>query len=188
MNCLINAHSKSGDKDGAIHYFNILKEELPHIKPDIVTMTSLINAHKELRDKNGAMEYFNMMINDFNIKPDLVSMTAVLYAIVRDENKNNSTTYFKDIEDILSLMDNMKVKKNSHVYFALMEACKFKKDKERSIKWFDEIINTNVSYDGYAWGELCYIFHSIIGNEAFNHYTTKNYKVFESRIIGEKNK
>jgi hypothetical protein len=80
-------------------------------------------------------------------------------------------------------MDTMKVKKNSHVYFALMEACKYKKDKERSIKWFDEIISTNVKYDGYAWGELCHIFHSILGNNEFNEYTTKNSEIFKSRMV-----
>jgi hypothetical protein len=179
MNAVIGAHAKVGDKEGAVVYFNMLTQQLK-LKPDIITMTSLINAHKQSKDKAGAMKYFKIMIEEFQIKPDIISMTAVLYAIVRDKSEN-AIEYFKEIDDFIALMDSMNIKKNSYVYFALMEACKYQNDKKRSIFWFDDLISNNVQYDAYAWGEVCHLFKSIIGLNDYHEYKKKHEQFFNNR-------
>ena len=122
------------------------------------------------------------MVEELKIKPDIVTMTTVLYAIVRDKN-SNTIEYFKEIDEFLALMDSMNIKKNSYVYFALMEACKIKNDKIRSVIWFDELISTNIQYDGYAWGEVCHIFKSIVGHEEYNAYKIHYAEDFQRREI-----
>lgn len=159
MNTIIRAFAKTGEVSEALRYFDMLHDY--DLKPNSYTLSAIISAHAKAKDKEGVAKYFLMMYEVYNLQPHISMINGILMAWIG--YGGNFT--FEDIDEILKFLDIFNLKKDSHIYYQLLLACKIKNDETRAFAIFDEILSR--SDIGTPPDILCNAMVSIIGHNTF---------------------
>jgi len=168
MDTIIRAFAKTGEVSEALRYFDMLNEY--NLKPNSYTLSAIISAHAKVKDKEGVAKYFLMMYEVYNLQPHISMINGILMAWIGYDG--NFT--FNDIDEILKFLDIFNLKKDSHIYYQLLLACKIKNDENRAYAIFDEILSRP---DIGTPDILCNAMVNIIGHntfiEKYNHKLIK---------------
>ena len=175
MNALIDAHAKTSDKAGAVHYFELLTRQPYNLTPTVVTMNALIDAHAKTSDKAGAVHYFKLLTKQpYNLTPDVVIFGSLFKAMVN--RRHRKEVVFADFDVLFSEMKRYKIEPHKYIYGQLLLACKYFNLPKQAYIWFDELLNAGIE----PTKMLCGVMEEIIGLDAFARYESDRVALFES--------
>ena len=160
IDTIIRAYAKTGNVTEALRYFDMLDDY--DLKPTSYTLSAVISAHAKAKDKEGVAKYFMMMYETYKLQPHISMINGVLITWIGYDG--NFT--FDDIDEILKFLDIFNLKKDSHIYYQLLLACKIKNDISRAYTIFDEILTRK---DIGTPDILCNAMKSIVGNTNFDN-------------------